>query len=94
MRAEGAFLVSAVRRGGRTEFVRIESLAGEPCRLVTDMPNPMGDGVAVRQLADGQYQLDLRKGQAVVLTPDGADAELVITPVAAEAERLNFWGLN
>src|SRR5439155_1750869 len=34
LRADGAFLVSAVRRNGRTSWVRIESLAGEPCRLV------------------------------------------------------------
>jgi hypothetical protein len=33
MRAEGAFLVSAVRRDGETLFVRVRSLAGEPCRI-------------------------------------------------------------
>ena len=33
LRAEGAFLVSAKRSGGRTQWVRIRSLAGEPCRV-------------------------------------------------------------
>jgi alpha-L-fucosidase 2 len=33
LRAEGAFLISALRKNGRTEFVRMKSLAGEPCRV-------------------------------------------------------------
>jgi hypothetical protein len=37
LRAEGAFLVSAGWKGGRTEWIRIKSLAGEPCRLATDL---------------------------------------------------------
>ena len=32
-RTQGAFLVSAARTGGVTRFVRVRSLAGEPCRL-------------------------------------------------------------
>jgi hypothetical protein len=33
LRAEGAFLVSARRAAGKTQWVRIKSLAGEPCRV-------------------------------------------------------------
>lgn len=94
MRTEGAFLVSAVRHGGKTEFIRIESLAGEPCRLVTDMEYPRGEGVAVQQVSEGEYQIDLQRGQSVVLTRGGADSNSVIAPVAAEPDRLNYWGLN
>jgi hypothetical protein len=36
LRAEGAFLVSAARKDGKTQFVRIKSLAGEPCRVLVD----------------------------------------------------------
>jgi len=32
-RTQGAFLVSAARTGGVTRFVRLRSLAGEPCRV-------------------------------------------------------------
>ena len=32
-RTQGAFLVSAVRRAGGTRFVKVHSLAGEPCRV-------------------------------------------------------------
>ncbi|NOU88693.1 alpha-L-fucosidase [Paenibacillus sp. LMG 31460] len=41
MRTEGAFLVSALRKGGVTQFIRIESLSGEPCRVQTDLPLPL-----------------------------------------------------
>src|SRR2546429_8825312 len=34
LRADGAFLVSALRHDGRTAWVRIESLARQPCRLL------------------------------------------------------------
>ncbi len=36
LRAEGAFLVSAERKGRKTRWVRIKSLSGEPCRLKVD----------------------------------------------------------
>ena len=35
-RAQGGFLVSAVRKGRKTQWVKIKSLAGEPCTLVID----------------------------------------------------------
>lgn len=38
MRADGAFLVSATRRGGRTVLVEVESEKGGTCRLATDIP--------------------------------------------------------
>ena len=37
VRAQGAFLVSARRTGGVTQFVRVVSLAGQPCLLRTDL---------------------------------------------------------
>src|SRR4029078_199167 len=43
MRTEGAFLVTAVRRDGRTKWVRIESLAGAPCILQSGIAHPHAD---------------------------------------------------
>ena len=37
MRADGAFLVSATRQGGRTVWVEVTSEKGGPCRLATDI---------------------------------------------------------
>ena len=52
LRAEGGFLVSAERKNGKTAWVRIKSLAGEPCRV----------------MIDGKlHELKLAKGEEIVL---------------------------
>jgi alpha-L-fucosidase 2 len=94
LRAQGAFLVSAVRKNSQIQFIRITSLAGEPCRLVTNMPSPAGPGVTIRKLVEREYELDLKKGQTVVLTPNGVPAETVISAVASQKERENYYGLH
>lgn len=75
LRTEGAFLVSAVRKGGKTSFIRIKSLAGEPCILRTDMANPVvkaGNATLTLQ-KEGEYLLDLKKGESVILTAAGGE---------------------
>ncbi len=37
LRTEGAFLVSASRKEGKTEWMHIESIAGEECRVIIDI---------------------------------------------------------
>jgi len=50
MRTQGAFLVSAVRKGGVTQFIQVISLAGAPCRIWMDIPNPTIQGkITTRQ---------------------------------------------
>ena len=52
LRAEGAFLLSAERKAGKTQWVRVKSLAGEPCRIQFD----------------GKIQeLHLKQGEEIVL---------------------------
>ncbi len=36
LRAEGGFLVSAIRKGGKTQWVHVKSLAGEPWKIEID----------------------------------------------------------
>ena len=71
MRAEGAFLVSAKRSGGKTVFVKIKSLAGEPCRVRLGIEGKIqvfGDGrFALNEVSPGVYQIDMKKGEEVVL---------------------------
>src|SRR2546421_594890 len=68
LRADGAFLVSGARRGGRTAWVRIASLAGEPCRLVVPdwesaiVRAHVGPAPKVTKGAAGDYEIELRKG--------------------------------
>jgi len=70
-RAEGAFLVSAKRSNGITEWVSIKSLSGEPC--VVCLPSEMKPGasgrqkVSIKDLKDGCFRIDLKKGEEVTL---------------------------
>ena len=73
LRTEGAFLVSAKRVGGKTEWVTIKSLTGEPCRIkpgfdgrirLTDFP-PNN----LKRLSEGIYEVSLSKGEKLFLAP-------------------------
>lgn len=101
--AEGAFEVSAVRRDGRTRFVMLKSLAGNPCVVSTGLEEPVAyqpaRAFSVKTAADRNGKLmttiDLKKGETIVLVsakhpPTGAD--LAIAPVASQPTRVNFYG--
>ncbi len=92
MRTEGAFLVSAQRRGGKTQFIRIESLAGEPCRVKTDLSDPQADH-DFKKLDNGLLEIALAKGESVTLYPRGKKPQLIITPVEAQPRKMNTFGL-
>ncbi len=87
LRADGAFLVSAVRQGGRTAWVRIESLAGSPCRLVvadwdsTVVREHTGPLPQVTKGTAGDYVIELRRGTSVVLAPDDTTPLPGVSPV-------------
>ena len=71
LRAEGGFLVSAKRSAGQTQWVKIRSLAGEPCRLRPGIDGEIsvkGDRQFKRKLVSpGIYQIDLKQGEEVLL---------------------------
>jgi hypothetical protein len=71
LRTEGAFLVSAKRTAGDTQWVRIRSLAGEPCRV---RPGIRGEiklksdrRLKLKKQSPGIYEIDLKKGEEVLL---------------------------
>jgi hypothetical protein len=94
LRGEGAFLVSASRRGGKTQWVRIESLAGEPCRVVTDIPNLASDKYLDMISSNGSVELPLKKGESVVLFPVGQKPDLVVAAVQKQEGQSNYYGLH
>jgi hypothetical protein len=71
MRTEGDFLVSAVRKNGETKWIKIKSLAGNPCKIVIDLKGSIQfkslQHIAVRDHGHGCYTLDLKKGQSVFI---------------------------
>jgi alpha-L-fucosidase 2 len=97
LRADGAFLVSAVRRNGRTAWVRITSLAGEPCRLVVpDWDSAIvrahtGSRPQLRSAKAGEFTIDLARNASVLLAPDATSPLPDLTPVALPASGRNPW---
>ena len=95
LRADGAFLVSAVRQGGRTAWVRIESLAGSPCRLVvadwdsTVVREHTGPAPRVTKGTAGDYVIELGRGASVVLAPDDTTPLPGVSPVTLPGSALN-----
>jgi hypothetical protein len=71
LRAEGAFLVSAVRKDGRVRFIRIKSLAGEPCRLKCDLTDPVsehkGSAHGFKRIGEGIYEIELSRDEELIL---------------------------
>jgi len=97
-RAEGAFLVSARRKNGKTSFVRIKSLAGEPCVIcpaIDGIPrtNSKNNNVLV-ELEKGFYRLDIRKGEEVILYQGDSEPEFIIEPLSLEPDSINHFGIK
>ncbi len=101
-RAQGAFLVSAKRSKGITQFVQVESLAGSPCIVKTDIPSPVisinGKTVTVKPNDKGEYSLDLNKGDKALFTTkpltEISEDELVIAPIEVAPKDHNLFGYS
>jgi alpha-L-fucosidase 2 len=84
---QGAFLLSAVRRAGKTAWVKVSSQAGQPCQVKHGIAGeisvsaPDGTPVTWRALANGVIQIDLAKGASAVVYPKGPLPDLTVTPV-------------
>jgi hypothetical protein len=98
LRVEGAFLVSAARKGGKTQWIRVKSLAGELCRIKTDMAEPTPKESSRRVLKTvepGVYELNLKEGDEAVLVPKGSEGTVaVVAPVEPFGGGMNMFGLN
>jgi len=83
MRTQGAFLVSAKREKGKTVFINIQSLAGEPCIIKTDMENPVlsGKTIQISKIEKDVYQISLKKGMSVSIFENGTTVSNTISPV-------------
>jgi hypothetical protein len=96
LRAEGAFLVSAKRSNGKTEFVSIKSLTGEPCVLKTDLIDPVGSNnkvLKINKLAENEYALEIKKGETITLVSKGQNPSLLIQAVKTYFNTEQYFGL-
>ena len=99
LRAMDGFLVSAFREKGLTAWVAITSEAGEPCVLkVPDWSGPLEVRAAripaITALGPGEYRVDLRKDEHVVLFPAGRVGEPVVRAVSSASGVTNPFGVK
>jgi alpha-L-fucosidase 2 len=95
---EGAFLISAKRRAGKTEFIRIKSRAGEPCVIIPGLEGKVqvagSRQLTLEAIKPGVYALDLQQGEEALLWGGGQMPDLTLEPVATELGQGNPFGLN
>jgi len=97
LRTEGAFLVSASRKNGKTEWVRIKSLAGEPCRIATSLEGEIkvqqGGKTQTVKPTDGVVTLKLQRDEEALLFCGAKAPATTVAPVAIpSSQRKNWWG--
>ncbi|NEW08272.1 hypothetical protein GK047_19915 [Paenibacillus sp. SYP-B3998] len=101
LRTEGAFLVSAMRFDGETQFIRVKSLAGEPCVMRTGWKGVVRwkktGANAVEQTtylnaSIDEIVLDLRKGEEVIMYQGNVAPDLRIRPVESERKVVRYFG--
>jgi hypothetical protein len=102
LRTEGAFLVSAKKIRGETEFIQIENLKGKQLIIRSDIaaPNIYVNGVlakadqAIKDSA-GFYHISSVQGDVVTFTAlDIAKVDLSVNPTPVKKSKQNMFGLN
>ncbi|MDR6551077.1 glycosyl hydrolase family 95 catalytic domain-containing protein [Paenibacillus qinlingensis] len=100
LRAEGSFLVSAVRKEGRTSWIRVKSLAGEPCLIKTGWHGIIrcqitgSEDAYVTVLDDTEelIEIHLAIGEEVILYPSVEKPELTIQEVREVGRAIRPFG--
>ena len=94
--AKGGFEISATRKDGKTQFVRLKSNAGEPCILKLDFNPERVDGIkksSVKWLSDGRYSVAMKAGEEAIFYAK-VSSQALVAPVLALPENRNTFGLN
>jgi hypothetical protein len=92
-RTEGAFLVSAVRKSGATQWIAITSLAGKSCRIQLDRPLQTWPENRLKAQENKIYSLSINKGETVFLSATSKSQPLVIQPIAGTLHKNSSFGL-
>ena len=99
LRAQGGFLVSASRSEGRTIWVSVKSLSGEPCVLkIPDWTAVSQTGeskkIEVTKIGEGEFKINLKAGDEIVLSSESAKIKSIVKPVAHPVSELNLYGVK
>ena len=97
LRAEGGFVMSALKKDGITQFISIKSLAGEPCIIKTDMKGTV-KLVASKKVKmiqqGGLITLTLPKGEEAIIYSGTKPTSFEVEPLQLKAEEYNSWGVK
>lgn len=99
LRAQGGFLVSAARTQGKTDWISVKSLSGEPCVVkVPEWTNAVklskGRQIPITKVADGEFRIDLKAGEEIILS-SGADAiKPQVKAISHSSGELNLYGVK
>lgn len=99
LRAQGGFLVSASRSQGKTGWISLKSLSGEPCVVkVPDWTNAVQTGkgkkIPVSKIAEGEFKIDLKTGEEILLKSSGNEINAEILPVVRMKDEKNLYGVK
>ena len=97
LRTEGAFLVSAKRENGKTKFIQVKSLAGEPCIIESDFDQDLkiiGPSTHRLQRTNGKISITLKKGEEAILYCGTRPSTFNIEPLSLDVKQANQWGLK
>jgi alpha-L-fucosidase 2 len=99
LRAQGGFLVSASRSQGKTAWISLKSLSGEPCLVkIPDWTNAvqMGKGgkIPVSKIAEGEFIIDLKSGEEILLKSSENEINAEVNPVDRMKDEKNIYGVK
>ena len=96
--AKGAFEVSAVRANGKTQFVKIKSLAGDQLLVKTDWNTTIkttGNRIfKITKMDNNTVKIDLKKGEEVILYTGVKPKSFVMDAIRENDLNSNYWGLH
>jgi hypothetical protein len=99
LRAQGGFLVSAAMNNHTTSWAKIRSLKGEPCIIkVRDWDKAFqidgGRKISIKSLGDGEFVVDLKAGEEIVLAPERNPGKLFLKSVRNPTADHNLYGIR
>jgi len=99
LRTQGAFLVSASRKNGKTQWVHIKSLAGEPCTVKIPgwtqiVPVKNDHQVLITTLPNNEFSVDLKANEEILLVESTTKKVAPVEPIKNTTFSKNLYGVK
>lgn len=97
LRTAGAFLVSAKREEGKTKFIHVKSLSGQPCIIQSDLPADVkiiAPTMAKMIYKGGKITIMLKKGEEAILYTGKKLSAFSIDALNMAQADMNQWGVQ